>query len=50
MRTIMAKLIWVYDLEMLDMSLDWHKESRMHTLWKKPPLWVRAKNRGVALC
>ncbi|KAI6081132.1 benzoate 4-monooxygenase cytochrome P450 [Hypoxylon rubiginosum] len=47
MRTILAKLVWVYDLELMNSSLDWHEESRMHTLWRKPDLMVRAKNRGV---
>ncbi|OTA68015.1 benzoate 4-monooxygenase cytochrome P450 [Hypoxylon sp. EC38] len=47
LRTILAKLVWVYDLELVSTSLDWHRESRMHTLWRKPDLMVRAKNRGV---
>ncbi|KAK7749836.1 hypothetical protein SLS53_000417 [Cytospora paraplurivora] len=45
--TTIAKLVWVYDLEPLDRSLDWHRDSHMHTLWIKPKLLVRAKNRGV---
>ncbi|KAI1078603.1 benzoate 4-monooxygenase cytochrome P450 [Whalleya microplaca] len=49
MRTTLAKLVWVYDLEPVKPSLDWHGESRMHTLWRKPALMVRAKNRGVHL-
>ncbi|KAI1803849.1 cytochrome P450 [Daldinia bambusicola] len=69
MRSILAKLVWTYDLELVGVSssasippskseskskgergdslLDWHAESRMHTLWRKPALMVRARNRGV---
>jgi hypothetical protein len=35
----------MYDLELVDKSLDWHRDSEMHTLWKKPKLVVRAKRR-----
>ena len=37
----LAKLHFTYDLELLDQSLDWHKQARMHTLWQKPALRVR---------
>ncbi|KAI1121880.1 benzoate 4-monooxygenase cytochrome P450 [Nemania abortiva] len=47
MRLILAKLIWVYDLELVNTRLDWHGDSEMHTMWKKPDLIVHAKNRGV---
>ncbi|KAI0861523.1 benzoate 4-monooxygenase cytochrome P450 [Xylaria cubensis] len=47
LRTISVKLIWVYDLELVNSSMDWHQESQMHTLWRKPDLFVRARNRGV---
>lgn len=41
LRTTLAKLHYTYDLQMLDERLDWHKDSRMHTLWNKPSLRVR---------
>ncbi|KAI0197502.1 cytochrome P450 [Astrocystis sublimbata] len=49
LRTIAVKLLWAYDLELADaaLALDWHRESRMHTLWRKPDLFVHARNRGV---
>ncbi|KAI1480593.1 cytochrome P450 [Daldinia eschscholtzii] len=50
LRTTLAKLVWTYDLELATASaspVDWHAESRMHTLWRKPDLMVRATNRGV---
>ena len=43
MRTTLAKLLWKYDLELVDESLDWHRDSQMHTLWRKPQLWVRVR-------
>ncbi|KAK3321254.1 putative cytochrome P450 [Cercophora scortea] len=43
MRTTLAKLVWAFDLELADVELDWHGQSRMYTLWSKPPLKVRAK-------
>ncbi|OTA99546.1 hypothetical protein M426DRAFT_16305 [Hypoxylon sp. CI-4A] len=49
LRTTLAKLIWVYDLEIVDPDLDWHAEARMVSLWKKPSLMVRTRNRGVSL-
>lgn len=39
----MAKMIYKYDLELVDKDLDWHKVSKMHTLWEKPELMVRVR-------
>ncbi|KAJ2997219.1 hypothetical protein NUW58_g719 [Xylaria curta] len=47
LRTIAVKLLWVYDLELVNTTMDWHRESQMHTLWRKPDLFVRARNRGA---
>jgi cytochrome P450 len=49
LRTILCKIIWMYDLEMVNESLEWHKESQMHTLWRKPELLVKVSNRGVEM-
>ncbi|KAK4210840.1 cytochrome P450 [Rhypophila decipiens] len=47
--TILAKLHWSYDLEFLnDNELDWHRDSRMATLWVKPELMVRVRPRARA--
>ncbi|KAI2601923.1 putative cytochrome P450 [Hypoxylon sp. NC1633] len=43
MRQALAKLIWNFDLELADSNLDWHRDSRMYTLWSKPHLNVRVK-------
>lgn len=47
MNTTIAKLHFKYDLELLSKDLDWHKESRMHTLWHKPQMHVRVVSRDV---
>jgi hypothetical protein len=46
LRTILAKLYYKYDLELMDDTLNWQEASEMHTLWKKPKLMVRVKPRG----
>lgn len=42
-QTIMAKIIYRYDLELVDKDLDWQRDSRMHTTWEKPSMRVRVK-------
>lgn len=42
-RTTLAKVIWTFDLELANQDLDWHRDSRMHSLWVKPKLLVKAK-------
>ncbi|KAI1281081.1 cytochrome P450 [Xylaria sp. FL0933] len=46
LNTTIAKLHFKYDLELLSKDLDWHGESRMHTLWHKPKMFVRVKSRN----
>lgn len=41
MRTIVAKVIYAYDLKWLNPEMDWHHESQMHILWHKPQLMVK---------
>ncbi|PVI03628.1 benzoate 4-monooxygenase cytochrome P450 [Periconia macrospinosa] len=43
MRIIMAKLHFVFDLELTDPDLDWQGSSRMHTLWQNPQLQMRVQ-------
>lgn len=40
-----AKILYTYDVELVDASLDWNQEARMSLLWKKPKLLVRLKKR-----
>jgi hypothetical protein len=45
MNLIMAKMIFKYDLEMVDQGLNWHDDSGMGTQWIKPAFRVRVKSR-----
>ena len=42
---VLAKLLFTYELELVNTDLDWHRDSRMATLWQKPELMVRVKPR-----
>lgn len=46
MRTMLAKIHFKYDLELIDKSLDWHAQSEMHTLWQKPAMKVIVRPRS----
>ena len=38
---ILSKLCWKYDMELMDQSLDWEGQSKVHVMWDKPALTVR---------
>lgn len=42
---ILAKMIWKYDLELVNKDLDWEGQSHMHVMWWKPKLMVRFTER-----
>lgn len=46
LNTILSKMHFVYDLELVDKTVDWQRDSRMATLWIKPELKVRFKKRA----
>lgn len=46
MRTMLAKIHYKYDLELVDKTLDWHAQSEMHTLWQKPVMKVVVRPRS----
>ncbi|KAJ2998227.1 hypothetical protein NUW58_g388 [Xylaria curta] len=48
MNTTLAKLHFKYDIELLSKNLDWHRDSRMHTLWHKPSMYVQVTKRENA--
>ncbi len=48
LRIILVKLLFTYDLKLLNDQLDWHRDSEMHTLWKKPELHVEIQPRQRA--
>lgn len=37
----MAKLLWNFDVELVDPEKNWMEEQRVFALWEKPPLNVR---------
>ncbi|KAF2268555.1 cytochrome P450 monooxygenase-like protein [Lojkania enalia] len=41
MRLIMAKVLFNFDLELVDEKMDWIKENKVFGLWEKPPLKVK---------
>ena len=45
LQTITAKLVYRYDLELVDKELNWHGDSKMHTLWEKPSMMVRVREK-----
>ncbi|KAK2030383.1 cytochrome P450 [Colletotrichum zoysiae] len=40
---ILSKMLWKYDLELVNQNLDWEAESHLHVMWWKPALMVRFK-------
>jgi len=45
--TIMAKIIFMYDLELVSKEVDWLRDSKMMTIWVRPDLMVRVKPRDT---
>ncbi|KAB8292426.1 hypothetical protein EYC80_008152 [Monilinia laxa] len=43
MRLILARIIWNFDLEMVDESKNWAKNMKVFLLWEKLPLYVNLK-------
>ncbi|KAI4218544.1 MAG: hypothetical protein L6R36_008897 [Xanthoria steineri] len=45
-RSIMARVLWNFDLQLDEESRNWHDQGE-YVIWDKPPLWVRLKHRAV---
>ena len=45
MNLILAKMLWRFDMELVDKELDWEGESHMHVMWWKPDLKVTFRDR-----
>jgi hypothetical protein len=43
MRLVLAKILFVFDLELVDRETDWINEQKCFTLWEKQGLEVRLK-------
>jgi hypothetical protein len=48
MNTILAKMIYMYDFEWVNIEMDLHRDSKMDTMWESPPLVVRVKQQEGA--
>lgn len=46
MRTIVAKMLWTYDMDLKNKDLDWERENECYTLWRKPALNVNFTRRS----
>jgi len=43
MRLILAKVLFNFDLDLVDKTHDWMKDQKFYTLWEKPSLMVKLK-------
>ncbi|KAI6441278.1 hypothetical protein ACKVWC_010024 [Pyricularia oryzae] len=46
-RITLAKLVWTYDMELLNPEVDWDKESKLFLIWDRPEVRVRFRKRVV---
>jgi len=47
-RVVLSKILWVYDMELVNKDLDLDRDSTSYFLWNKPEIWVRfTRRRGV---
>lgn len=46
MVSLLAKVHWCYDIQLIDEELDWEGASSLHVMWWKPALMVRLKPRN----
>ena len=42
---LLAKLHFMFDMELVNKDLDWEAENRIHVMWWKPALLIRMKRR-----
>lgn len=49
MNMIICKILWSFDLELVNKDLDLHRDTRMNSLWESPPLWVKVRERTTIL-
>ena len=48
MRSILARVLWHFDMQIDPASENW-AEQKEYVPWDKPPLWVRLEYKGSAL-
>ncbi|KAF2728928.1 cytochrome P450 [Polyplosphaeria fusca] len=45
MNTILCKVFWKLDLELVNTDMDLHRDSKLDSLWDKPPLLIKVSER-----
>lgn len=45
MNLLLAKMLWTYDLELVNKEVNWLRDGKVHVLWWKPKLFVRFHQR-----
>ncbi|KAI8302091.1 Cytochrome P450 monooxygenase alt3 [Colletotrichum sp. SAR11_240] len=45
LRIVLAKILWNFDLELVDMAEDWVSKQKIYLIWQKVPLMVRCRQR-----
>lgn len=45
MASCLAKVLYRYDLELVNKNLDWEAASHCYVMWWKAPIWVRFEDR-----
>ena len=48
MRSILARVLWNFDMQIAKASQGW-MEQKEYILWDKPPLWVKLEHKGCAV-
>ncbi|KAB8075103.1 cytochrome P450 [Aspergillus leporis] len=43
---VMTKMLWTYDMELVNTELDWFRDAKLHGMWWKPKLMVRFHERS----
>lgn len=46
MRSILARMLWNFDMELCEASMGW-KDQRVFIMWEKPALMVKLAQRTV---
>jgi cytochrome P450 len=45
MRLYLAKMMWLYNLELVDKERDWVKDCKTYFMWMKAPLMIKVERR-----
>ena len=47
LRLILAKILWKFDMKLMNDSLDWTKENKNYVFWEKPALPIQFSLREI---